>query len=289
MPFTYIYFNVFFFLLAHQSWQDKRDFTTIENTSTRVHASTNYAFTNYVSAKSNYIWELASSLFPDLRSSEIGLQWNELKFMIPSIIPKSSWLWGVSDVPPKSCFNSICQTCLSIAFGITNISDADKRLCPDHPHAPMFPRSAVGKLHGLSIKDALRSMPVARVSSTWKWGQVVPTTNAHPESGKTQFENTFTPRFSKRDIRNVFLECDAYCFQTKENTSIHQIYFQTSLQMRLFCYLKTLSLTLNTGLTLKNNLYLTSLDLLKIFLYIKVYMYFLDIALSATDFINAWK
>ena len=35
-----------------------------------------------------------------------------------------------------------------------NFSDADKRLCADHPSANVFPRTAVGKLRGLSLTDA---------------------------------------------------------------------------------------------------------------------------------------
>ena len=50
---------------------------------------------------------------------------------------------------------------LLITFG--ELSDAEKRLCPDHPRGNVFPSIAIVKLHGLSIKDARQSMLVLRV------------------------------------------------------------------------------------------------------------------------------
>ena len=50
--------------------------------------------------------------------------------------------------------NSVCKTCFTIVFWVTDFSDAD------HPSANVFPRTAVGKLCGLSITDAWRCMPV---------------------------------------------------------------------------------------------------------------------------------
>ena len=51
----------------------------------------------------------------------------------------------------------------SITFGVTDFSDADKRLSADHSHANLFPRTAVVKPHDLSITDARQSMLVLRV------------------------------------------------------------------------------------------------------------------------------
>ena len=49
---------------------------------------------------------------------------------------------------------SVCETRFTTVFGITDFSDADKRLRVDHPNANIFPRTAIGKLCGLSITDA---------------------------------------------------------------------------------------------------------------------------------------
>ena len=52
--------------------------------------------------------------------------------------------------------NSICEMCFTIAFRVTrDFSDAERSFCADHPSANVsFPRTAVGKLCGLSIEDA---------------------------------------------------------------------------------------------------------------------------------------
>ena len=68
--------------------------------------------------------------------------------------------WAFSDGRNISFVNSDCEKRFTIAFGVTNFSDADKTLCADHPSANVFPRTAVGKLHSLSIKYARRCMPV---------------------------------------------------------------------------------------------------------------------------------
>ena len=122
--------------------------------------------------------------------------------------------------------------CFSIAFGIANFSDADMRPCADHPRANVFPRTAVGMLRGLSIKDAGRSMPVRRAwaisRSENKVDQAklcllkhVWEVKSFRRQTRTQkqaklFENTSGLRFAKRDSRNVMLNC----FQMHENTSI---------------------------------------------------------------------
>ena len=52
--------------------------------------------------------------------------------------------------------NSVCGKCFTIAFRVTDSSDtdkSDKRLCADHPSVNVFPRTAVGKLCGLSIRQ----------------------------------------------------------------------------------------------------------------------------------------
>ena len=57
--------------------------------------------------------------------------------------------------------NSVCEMRFTIAFRVTDFSDADKSFCADHPSANTFPRTAVGKLCGLSITDTRRRcMPV---------------------------------------------------------------------------------------------------------------------------------
>ena len=61
--------------------------------------------------------------------------------------------------------NSICEKRFTIAFGVTDFLDADKRLCADHPRANVFPRTAVVKLLGLSITDAGWCMPARKAGA----------------------------------------------------------------------------------------------------------------------------
>ena len=60
----------------------------------------------------------------------------------------------------SSCIVLVERVSQIIALRVTNFSDADKRLCTDHSSAKTFPRTAVGKLCGLSITDAWRCTPV---------------------------------------------------------------------------------------------------------------------------------
>ena len=50
--------------------------------------------------------------------------------------------------------NSICEKRFTIALELQTFQTLIKSLCADHPRANMFPRTAVGKLLGLSITDA---------------------------------------------------------------------------------------------------------------------------------------
>ena len=64
-------------------------------------------------------------------------------------------------------YNSVYEKHFTIAFGVMDFSDADKRLCTDHPSANAFPRTTVGKLRGLSITDALAMHASAKSMGYW--------------------------------------------------------------------------------------------------------------------------
>ena len=147
-------------------------------------------------------------------------------------------------------------------YRVTDFSDADKSFCADHPSANTFPRTAVGKLHGLSITEARRCMLVRTAWAISGSENKVKLSSAssiaferssrsddhcRPESSKTRFENTSrvqttscSTRFEKRVSRIVMLNC----FQTQEKNyiSIKIVSLETRLQIRdlSFCLLKPL-------------------------------------------------
>ena len=61
------------------------------------------------------------------------------------------------------------------------------------------------EMHGVLTEVKMRSSYAPPPQSRLR-GQVVQTTNAHPESSKTLFENSSRPWFAKQDFRNEFLE-----------------------------------------------------------------------------------
>ena len=62
----------------------------------------------------------------------------------------------------KEHLQMVCEQHFRIAFRVMDISDADKGLCADHPSANVFPKTAVGKLRGLSITDARQCKPAQK-------------------------------------------------------------------------------------------------------------------------------
>ena len=130
---------------------------------------------------------------------------------------------------------------LSIAFRVTNFSDADERLCVDNSSSnvfPTIPRTSVGTLCGLSITDARRCMPVqiawaisisgseikVKLSSassiTFERSSRSNVQRAPRIEQNSIWKHLQTTiclkRFQKQVSRNVMLNC----FQTQENISI---------------------------------------------------------------------
>ena len=130
---------------------------------------------------------------------------------------------------------TFCQILfIKSVFGVMNSSDDDKRLCTDHPHENMFPRTAVGKNHDLSIKDTKHGLKIAEVKTRSRY-KAPPSHNSFERSSRS--DDKSTPRieqnsikkhlpttFAKQDFRNAMLNC----FQTQENTSssIKRVYKQ---------------------------------------------------------------
>ena len=112
-------------------------------------------------------------------------------------------------------FDGVYQTCLSITCRVTDF------FCADHHWANMYLRTAIVKLHGLSITDAPWCMPVRKAWAISRGENKVKLSSAAsiafersshsndqrtPRIEQTQFENTSGPRFAKHDFRNKFLE-----------------------------------------------------------------------------------